>query len=82
MVMLRHPITQLEYRKRTDGKIEVVSGDGVKGVFDREGNWVEGPRRVADAALCFWLVNAIDKALPGNLAAAHLDDDKSVTEVL
>jgi hypothetical protein len=77
MAMMIHPITKAEYRKREDGLVVVTGSNGVSGVFDKNGRWIEGPRRSADPALCFWVVvAATDKAdvLPGNLAFATTSD--------
>lgn len=67
MPSMTHPILKGNYRRRDDGLVEVTAPDGMTGVFDRDGNWVEGSLRVADAALCYWIAKVSKATRPGNL---------------
>jgi hypothetical protein len=69
--MIRHPLTKAEYRKRDDGLVAVTGIDGVVGIFDRDGRWISGQRRDADAALCFWVASGIPSSVPVNLVHAQ-----------
>lgn len=57
MPKLIHPISRAEYVRRQDGKVIVRGKDGVEGVFDHDGRWVEGERRSADPGLCRWIAD-------------------------
>ncbi|UZW57454.1 hypothetical protein NUH86_17880 [Sphingobium sp. JS3065] len=67
MPSLTHPILKGNYRKREDGLVEVIAPDGTTGVFDHDGNWIEGKLRTADAALCYWIAKASGATRPSNL---------------
>ena len=61
MVMIRHPLSGTEYHRNGDGTVSVVKvTTGVSGTFDREGLWLHGERRTADAALCMWVADGDD----------------------
>lgn len=64
MPAMKHPILKGDYRRREDGLVEVTAPDGTSGVFDRDGNWVEGKLRVADAALCYWIAKVTSAVRP------------------
>lgn len=70
MVMLRHPVTKAEYLRRDDGLIQVTGLDGVSGIFDRNGRWIEGKRRSADPALCLWVASAKDSTRSPTIVSA------------
>ena len=40
--------------KNSDGNIEVTDGD-LKGIFRRDGSWLEGELRECDPQLCGWV---------------------------
>ncbi|GIS34598.1 MAG: hypothetical protein Ct9H90mP5_10470 [Acidimicrobiaceae bacterium] len=44
---LVHPFTKALYVKNGDGNIEVTDGD-LKGIFRRDGSWLEGELRECD----------------------------------
>jgi hypothetical protein len=71
MAMLKHPLSGAQYRRRDDGLVEVAGPDGVDGIFNRDGNWVSGKRRFADAAMCFWVATAKDSAASVNLVLSN-----------
>ena len=51
---LVHPFTKTLYVKNGDGNIEVTDGD-LKGIFRRDGSWLEGELRECDPQLCGWV---------------------------
>ena len=51
---LVHPFTKALYVKNGDGNIEVSDG-GLKGIFRRDGSWLEGELRECDPQLCGWV---------------------------
>jgi hypothetical protein len=51
---LRHPFSGALYEPLDDGKV-LVSLDGTSGVFARNGRWISGDLREADAHLCGWV---------------------------
>lgn len=57
MVMCRHPLSGTEYHLNDDKTIRVVGKNGVEGTFTKNGVWLSGERRTADAALCHWVSN-------------------------
>ena len=67
MVMIRHPLTKAAYRRCDDGLVSVTGIDGVVGIFDRNGHWISGQRRDADAALCLWVAAGVQSSVPANL---------------
>lgn len=58
MVMLRHPLSRIEYHLTEDGNVRVIGRDGVEGIFTRAGVWISGERRIADPGLCRWIADA------------------------
>jgi hypothetical protein len=77
MAMVRHPVTKAEYARRDDGTVVVTGIDGVSGVFDRHGFWIEGKRRSADAALCFWVSCATGSKAAGTLSATSNSQERT-----
>lgn len=67
MPSLTHPILKGNYRRRDDGLVEVTAPDGTVGVFDKDGNWVEGKLRIADPALCYWIAKVSGATRPSSL---------------
>lgn len=51
---LRHPFRREDYTARPDGLVEVDDGTA-RGLFSREGLWVSGTLRIADAQMCRWV---------------------------
>jgi hypothetical protein len=68
VAILRHPIAKARYERRDDGMVKVTATDGPIGVFDAHGGWIEGPLRIADAPMCFWIAQAGAARRPGNLS--------------
>ena len=54
MRTIRHPLTGATYDLTESGDI-LVALDGQTGLFTKEGVWLEGPIRVADAHVCGWI---------------------------
>jgi hypothetical protein len=54
MRTIRHPLSGAMYDLDTNGNI-VVSLDGKTGLFTKEGVWIKGEIRSADAHLCGWI---------------------------
>ena len=54
MRTIRHPISGATYDLTDDGDI-IVALDGKSGRFTKEGVWIEGEIRSADAHLCGWI---------------------------
>ncbi len=57
---LRHPFSGACYEWVDDdgpGPVLVTAADGTRGRFDRDGRWLGGDLRHADAALCRWIVS-------------------------
>tara|TARA_B000000475_G_scaffold257652_1_gene239067 strand:+ start:244 stop:456 length:213 start_codon:yes stop_codon:yes gene_type:complete len=52
---LRHGFTGALYQRIADNTIKVTTKDGVTGIFDGEGQWIEGELFEADPELCIWL---------------------------
>ena len=67
MSAMKHPILKGYYSRREDGLVEVTAPDGKSGVFDRNGNWIEGELAVADPALCYWIAQVTSAARPSGL---------------
>jgi len=49
-----HPFTQALYERTGDGNILVTDGDK-KGLFRRDGSWIEGELFECDPHLCGWI---------------------------
>lgn len=49
-----HPFTQALYERTGDGNILVTDGDK-KGLFRRDGRWIEGELYECDPHLCGWI---------------------------
>lgn len=73
MAMIRHPLTRAEYLRLEDGHVQVTGPDGVWGIFDRQGNWVDGKRRLADRALCYWVARAPEVKPPARGISIRLN---------
>ena len=54
MRTIRHPISGATYDLTDSGDI-LVTLEGQTGLFTREGVWLEGDVRTADAHLCGWI---------------------------
>jgi hypothetical protein len=54
MRTIQHPLSGALYDLTEDGNI-VVTLDGKSGVFTKEGVWISGEIRTADAHLCGWI---------------------------
>ena len=52
---IRHPFTGARYEPGDDGIITVTAGDGRRGRFRRNGQWISGDLRECDAQLCGWV---------------------------
>ena len=64
-----HPLSGATYDLQADGTVQVVSRDGVVGVFDKHGTWLAGDLQQADPHLCLWIGG---KELPNRFQqAAH-----------
>lgn len=70
MPSLTHPILKGNYRRLEDGLVEVTSPDGKTGVFDGDGNWVDGELRIADPALCYWIAKVSSAKRPSTLGGS------------
>lgn len=55
MGALIHPFSKARYERNDDGTIKVTATDGRVGVFQRNGKWVSGELREADAQVCGWV---------------------------
>ena len=77
MVMLVHPLSNTEYHRNTDGTVRVVGKNGVEGLFTRDGEWISGERKTADAAMCQW----ISDACLGSSARLRKSMSPKVTEI-
>ncbi len=47
-----HPKTKQVFRVLEDGTVEVQDPSGITGVFSRDGAWLSGELRYADAVMC------------------------------
>jgi hypothetical protein len=47
-----HPKTKQRFTLLGDGTIEVTDPSGTTGVFSRDGTWLSGELRFADAVMC------------------------------
>jgi hypothetical protein len=47
-----HPKTKQVFRLLADGTVEVQDPSGQSGVFTRDGGWLSGDLRYADAVMC------------------------------
>ncbi len=52
---IRHGFSNALYDLIAENKVKVTTEDGVTGVFDGEGRWLEGELYEADPELCIWL---------------------------
>jgi hypothetical protein len=52
---VRHGFSGAWYRSLGDGRVEVTSSDGVTGIFDRVGRWLEGELYDVDPQMCIWV---------------------------
>jgi NAD(P)-dependent dehydrogenase (short-subunit alcohol dehydrogenase family) len=55
---LRHPLTGSIYTSRDDGTVDVEAPDGRCGRFRRDGHWLEGELREADAHMLGFVASA------------------------
>ena len=70
-MMIRHPLSRTEYHRNADGTVLVIKpSTGVSGTFDRDGNWLHGERRTADAALCMWVADGASEMLAQSESSA------------
>lgn len=51
----KHPISQHVYRRLAENRIEVTLPNGMTGIFDAEGNHIDGEVQSADPHLCNWI---------------------------
>ena len=59
MRTLRHPLSLSVYEWAEEGlgPVKVTQRDGAEGRFDRDGSWIDGELRHADAAMCRWIAS-------------------------
>jgi hypothetical protein len=53
---MRHPMNGTLYGKTEDGSV-LVGEHGDEGVFDGDGRWMSGLRRLADPQMCRWVAD-------------------------
>ncbi len=58
MLGIHHPFTGALYERGEDGTIVVTDGDR-RGVFARDGRWIDGDIREADPHLCGWIAGPL-----------------------
>lgn len=66
----RHLMTGSIYESQGVGVVLVTRTDGVSGVFDDNGLWIEGVLREADPHMCLWVGG---RQLPAHLAGNTKD---------
>ena len=52
---IRHGFSNSLYQRIAEDKVKVTTEEGITGVFDGEGRWIEGEIYEADPELCIWL---------------------------
>jgi len=75
MVALRHPLTGTLYEQLPNNQVRVVheaETEASVGIFDRDGRWLSGSLRVADAQMCRWVAEgrSLRSGAPGSSARA------------
>jgi ATP-dependent Clp protease adapter protein ClpS len=51
----KHPISQHVFRRLAENRVEVTLPNGMNGIFDAEGNHIDGEVQSADPHLCNWI---------------------------